>query len=374
MYKQNAIQIMLIFAVSLSFAGDQPQWGEKHTRNMVSTEKNLVSAFDPDTGENVKWTAPLGSATWSTPIVAQGKVFIGTNNQSPRDPRHKGDRGILFCLDEETGELLWQLVVPKLGPDPYFDWPQTGIVSPVTVEGDFVYVVSNRGEVICLDIHGQSNGNDGPYLDEALHMGVGLDETFEVTPLDADIIWIYDIPNQAGIHPHDGAHASVLIDGDFLYVNTSNGVDNTHKVIRKPDGPSLIVLHKKTGRLLARDQEGIGPRIFHCTWSSPSLGIVNGEKQIFFGGGDGIVYAFKALDRVPDEGTVKALECLWRYDIDPTAPKENVAVSPVPSAGLASGGACHFQVTSKSISSSSPPSGMHSVASVFQPILPFVTV
>jgi len=292
---------------------------------MVSEETGLVEDFDPATGRNVKWVVSMGSETWGTPIVAQGRVFLGTNNDPPRDPRHKGDRGLLLCLDEKDGSLLWQLVVPKLGPDVYLDWPRAGLCSPASVEGDRVYVVTNRGEVVCLDIEGQRNGNDGTYQDEGRHMVPGDGEPLDVTSLDADILWLFDIPNQAGTYPHDAAHASILIDGDFLYVNTSNGVDNTHAKIRRPEGPSLIVLDKRTGRLLARDGEGIGPRIFHSTWSSPAMGTVNGRKLVFFCGGDGVVYAFEPLQATPQEGTVETLRRVWRFDPDPSAPKENVS-------------------------------------------------
>jgi outer membrane protein assembly factor BamB len=317
--------LVVLLTVRLGGAADQPQWGQRWTRNMVSDETGLVTEFDIETGQNVKWVAEMGSETWATPVIAKGRVFIGTNNHSPRDRRHKGDRALLLCLDERDGRFLWQLVVPKLGPDPYLDWPRSGVVSPVTVEGNRAYVVTNRGEAVCLDIEGQANGNDGPYMDEARHMVPEGEPPLEVTDIDADILWLYDIPNQAGTYPHDAAHASILIDGGFLYINTSNGVDNTHKRIRRPDGPSLIVLHKTTGRLLARDREGIGPRIFHSTWSSPALGFVQGRKLVFFAGGDGVIYAFEALQDVPPAGTVETLKCLWRFDGDPNAPKENVS-------------------------------------------------
>ena len=108
-------------------------------------------------------------------------------------------------------------------------------------------------------------------------------------------------------------------------------MDNTHRVIRKPDGPSLIVLDKKTGRLLARDNEGIGPRIFHSTWSSPAMGVVNGRKLIFFCGGDGIVYAFEPLQAAPPEGTVETLKRVWRFDPRSVGPEgERQPVSPQP--------------------------------------------
>jgi outer membrane protein assembly factor BamB len=319
-----AVVFVCGFFASILYAGEQPQWGQRFTRNMVSDEKGLADDFDPATGKNIKWIAQLGSETWATPTIASGRVLLGTNNDPPRDARHKGDRGILLCLDEKTGDFLWQLVVPKLGSDPYLDWPRGGIVSPATIEGERVYVVSNRGEAMCLDIQGQANGNDGPYKDEGRHMAEDDSDPFEVTNIDADIIWLFDIPNQAGTYPHDAAHSSILIDGDLLYINTSNGVDNTHRKIRKPDGPSLIVLDKKTGKLLARDYEGIGPRIYHSTWSSPALGVVDGRKLIFLGGGDGVMYAFEPLQFSQQEADIEKLKRVFKFDCDPTAPKENI--------------------------------------------------
>src|SRR5262245_36636149 len=102
-------------------AADQPQWGAAGTRNMVSQEKGLPHSFDPVTGKNIKWVAKLGTETHSTPVVANGRIYIGTNNGEPRDPAHQGDRGVLMCFDEKEGQLVWQLVVPKREEDPYFD-------------------------------------------------------------------------------------------------------------------------------------------------------------------------------------------------------------------------------------------------------------
>ena len=311
--------------------------------------------------------------THSTPIVAGGRVYIGTNNGEPRDPKHSGDRGVLMCFDEKSGAFLWQLVVPKREEDPYFDWPNTGISSPVTVEGDRVYLVDNRGEVVCLDAQGMANGNDGPFREEGAHITspnrsgtppnpvIGADiqpaplrrpsdgSVMDAGPLDADIVWLFDLPSGAGIWPHDGAHSSILIHGDYLYLNTATGVDNTHKRVRAPDAPSLVVLDKRTGRLVARDEEHIAPDIFHCTWSSPSLGVVDGRPLIFFAGGNGVVYAFEALTLPDVEGRkpsrtgegndqdrgggapepssrdgLKTLKKVWQFDFDPTAPKREI--------------------------------------------------
>ena len=309
---------------------------------MVSAERGLPESFDPKTGRNIKWIAKLGTESHSTPVVAGSRVYIGTNNGEPRDPKHAGDRGVLMCLDESTGKLLWQLVVPKREEDPYHDWPKSGISSPATVEGNRVYIVDNRGVVLCLDARGLANGNDGPFRDEGAYMtprGTNAPPLpLQPGPLDADILWQFDLTKEAGIWSHDAAHSSILIHGDHLYLNTGTGVDNTHKRIRTPDAPSLVVLDKHTGRFIARDAEHIAPDIFHCTWSPPALGVVDGRELIFFAGGNGILYAFEPVPPNPERraptrresktGNLQTpgttLRKVWQFDFDPAAPKTNV--------------------------------------------------
>src|SRR5207244_5034946 len=125
-----------------------------------------------------------------------------------------------------------------------------------------------------------ANGNDGAFRDESLHMTPLKDRSsrmLEIGATDADILWLFDLTSGAGIWSHDAAHSSILIHGNYLYLNSGTGVDNTHKKIRTPDATSLIVLDKRSGLLLARDNEHMAPNIFHSTWSSPSLGQVIGN-------------------------------------------------------------------------------------------------
>jgi outer membrane protein assembly factor BamB len=318
--------LLLALGASGARAADQPQWGQRGTRNMVSAEIGLPDSFDPKAGKNVKWSAALGTQCYSTPVVAGGKVLIGTNNGQPRDPRHQGDRGVLMCLNEADGSLAWQLVVPKLDEDKYLDWPEAGICSEATVEGDRVYTVTNRDEVVCLDLRGMANGNDGPYRDEGRHMAPRDQPPMEIGPTDADILWLLDLRSAAGVRPHDSCHASILIDGPYLYLNTNNGLNSKHSGVEKPEAPSLIVVEKATGRLLAREREGISSRTDHSNWSSPSMGEVGGRRLLFFGGGDGVCYAFEPFKPKEDSpaGNLDSLRCVWRFDCDPRAPKKDI--------------------------------------------------
>ncbi len=342
--QRTGLPVLLFLCLAVAaHADDYAQWGQRWSRNMVSEEKGLADSFDPKTGKNLKWVARLGSETHSTPVIARRRVLIGTNNNDPRDPKHQGDRGVLMCLDEKDGQLCWQLVVPKITNSVYWDWPNAGICSPATVDGDRIYILSNRDEVMCLDLDGLANGNDGPFQDEARHVVPVGGAPLALGPLDADILWLFDIIKETGVRQHDQTHGSILAYGQYLYVNTSNGVDDTHKRITAPEAPSLIVLDKRTSKLVAQDNEHIGPRIFHSTWSSPVLGEINGRPQIIFAGGDGIVYAFATLPYpssaenktvegqrgsgvapTPATHPVAFLKKVWQFDCDPTAPKENV--------------------------------------------------
>ena len=160
--------------------------------------------------------------------VAGGRVYVGTNNESPRDPGKKGDRGVVMCLDEKTGDLLWQLVIPKLGAGKVSDWEYIGVCSSPAVYGDRAYVVTNRCEVVCLDVKGLTDGNAGPYKDEAAYVQPkGLQDKLD-EKTDADIIWMYDMRDELGVFPHNVTSSSAIVVGNTVSVATSNGVDWSH--------------------------------------------------------------------------------------------------------------------------------------------------
>jgi outer membrane protein assembly factor BamB len=310
--------LVVVLGGSLAFAGNWPQWGGTDGRNMVSEEKSLPDSFLPGerssaaagidlaTTRNVKWAVRLGSYAYGNPTVAGGRVFVGTDSTTLSQERRakEGGGGMVKCLDEATGKLLWQLVTPKrtdLLPGTYFNHQDLGACSSPTVDGDRVYVVTSADEVVCLDVRGQPK------------------PAGETGPADAKVIWRYDLINELKVSPHDSASCSILIHGDVMYVGTSNGVDKSHEKIVSPDAPALVALDKRTGRLLATEDEKICSRLFHCQWSSPSLGKVGDKTLLFFGGADGVCYAFEALDRIPDKPM--HLKKVWSYDCNPPAYK-----------------------------------------------------
>lgn len=331
---------LTLTSLAAAHAQDWPQWGGSDPgRNMYSAAKGLPEKFNPgkfkpnsedidlSTTENVKWVAKLGSQTYGNPAVANGKILVGTNNATPRNEKIKDDRGNLYAFNEYNGEYLWQLAVPKLASGKVNDWEYLGILSSPLIEGGKAYLVTNRCEVVCLDLDGMANGNDGPFKDEAKYLGGPGKPPIEPGKQDADILWKYDMMDELGVFPHNASNCSIIAVGDVLFVCTSNGQDWTHVNIPSPLSPSFIALDKKTGELLGEDNAEIGPRILHGQWTSPSVGTVNGKKQVYFGGGDGVLYA---LDTTPTkEGDTSFIKKIWWFDAVPEEYKKDKTGKPI---------------------------------------------
>lgn len=308
-------------------AHDWAVWGGSWSRNMVSPEKNPITDFEPGkkvkgkdeidmaTAKNLKWVARLGSQSYGTPVISQGLVLLGTNNENPRDSKYTGDRSVVLALDEKTGEMVWQMPSPKLGTGKVSDWEFLGICSTPAVEGKYVYVPTNRCEVVCLDLNGLKDGNQG-FQDEAKYYSNATDKIDKTGEQDADIIWTFDMREECGVFPHNTTSSSVLILEDRLYVTTSNGVDWTHTNIPAPGAPSLICLDKKTGKLLGEEGSEISKRCLHCSWASPAYAEIGGTKQVIFAGGDGFCYGFDLSFKKDEEG-FDIINELWRFDANP---------------------------------------------------------
>jgi outer membrane protein assembly factor BamB len=284
-------------APELAGGGDWPMWGGTPSRNMVSAAKGLPDKWDVKTKENVKWMAELGSQTYGNPTIAGGKVFVGTNNELLRDPKQGGDRGVLMAFRETDGEFLWQITHEKLSSGRVNDWPFQGIASSPLVEGDRIYYVSNRAELMCLDTEGfrDANENDGPVKDEKL-----------TGEKDADIVWKFDMMEEVGSFPHNLANSSPVVHGDLIFVMTSNGQDESHVNIPSPRAPAIIAVNKTTGKLVWEDNS-VNDKILHGQWSSPSVGTIGGVVQVVNAQGDGWVRGYEAL-------TGKKL---WEFDTNP---------------------------------------------------------
>jgi outer membrane protein assembly factor BamB len=288
---------------------DWPMFGGTVARNLVNTAvKGLPVEWSVDDAElkNVKWSADLGSKAYGGPIVAGGRVFIGTNNQKPRNPKDVDpktkkpiDLGVLMTFDEASGKFLWQTTYPKLPAGRVVDWPLEGLVSTPVVEGNRMYYVSNRCELVCTDV------------------ATGKPQ------------WTLDMIKTLGVFPHNISSCSPLLVGDHVFCITSNGVDEDHINVPAPKAPSFIKVNKADGKVVWQDNDPTirltqvakqgaqvdffkklvnrGELIQHGQWSNPAYAVVNGKPQVVFPGGDGWLRSFD-----PTSGKL-----IWKFDCNP---------------------------------------------------------
>ncbi len=284
--------------------------------------------WDRHSSRNVKWVARLGSQTWSSPVVAEGRVYIGTNNGGghlERYPRNV-DLGCLLCFNSADGRLLWQYSAEKLASGRVNDWPMFGIRSTPLVINDRLWFVDNQCRVVCLDTQGFTDGeDDGP---------VKASPEIAADSREADVVWQFDMMKVLNVYPHNWSTCSPASFGDLLFVTTGNGVDESHIQVPSPDAPSFIAINRRTGSLAWSDSSP-GENILHGQWSSPAVGVFDGVPQVIFGGGDGWVYSFRA-DRWDIAERRPVL--LWKFDANPKTSRwiingrgtrNNILASPV---------------------------------------------
>jgi outer membrane protein assembly factor BamB len=255
-----------------------PMFGGSPERNMANVaDKNIATNWNIEEGKqkNIKWMAELGSYAYGGPVVADGKVFVGTNNTTPRDPKNKGkDKAVLMAFNEADGKFLWQIVhdIPPL--EILSQVMNLGLLSTPTVDSKRIYYVTPSCEVVCA----------------------GID--------DGKVAWRYDMMKELKVVPLHCGNCSPLVVGERLFVITSNGrAEDDGGKVTSPEAPSFIALEKKTGKLIWQNNLP-GENIIEGQWSNPTLATVGSKQQIIFPGGDSVIYSLE-----PDSGKL-----IWRFN------------------------------------------------------------
>ena len=238
-------------------------FGGTPSRNLFNpAARNIPDEWAVKEGErkNVKWTADLGNVSYGGPVVAGGRVFVGTNNEKPRDPKIKDDHGVVMCFEEATGKFLWQITHEKLAQRHRFSTagrrfhPRGGWQQPLLRQQSSRGRLCRRGE--------------GEHCLEARH-GQGL-----------------------GVYPHFLANCSPVVVGDLVFVVYEQRRGRGH-------GEGSQSARRRVHR--RGQEEGHGPlevtlaeEIMDGQWTSPAYAEVKGKGQVIFPGGDGWLRGYEA--------------------------------------------------------------------------------
>ena len=260
--------VMIALAISIAsyhgsvHAGDWYRWRGPE-QNGVSREKNLPSTWSPE-GENLVWKNAVGGM--SSPIVMNGKVYtISRSGEVPAG----GESGetvkpgpmtqeSYVCVNADTGKVIWEHHENMTQTDVPFH--RIGWSNPVgdPATGRVYFFGCNCG-FLCLD------GNDG------------------------HVIWQRQMTEEFGmISTFGGRTPSPTIDEDQVFIaGVSFGWGENARGQHR-----IFALDKATGELNWSAPTGGVPT--DAPQNTPVVAVINGEKLVIFGGGDGGVHAFQA--------------------------------------------------------------------------------
>jgi outer membrane protein assembly factor BamB len=240
------------------YAEDWHQWrGPEQTG--ASREKNLPDKWSPD-GENVVWKKPYGGRT--VPIVMNGRVYVINDSGEGISEQER-----VMCFDAKDGQVVWEHK---------FNVWLTGIVSDrvgwTNVVGDpetgNVYAHGVQGMLFCFD------GKDGK------------------------VLWQHSMTEEYGrITGYGGRVTSPIIDGDLLIM----GLVSSSWGEFARGGVRFVAFDKKTGEPVWWSETG--HPVKDTYYSNPVVAVINGERVLISGGGDGGVHAFQ----------VRTGKKLWSY-------------------------------------------------------------
>ena len=277
------INLLILFVALPALAADLPSedWpqfrGPKRTG--VSTEKGLLKEW-PSEGPALVWKCEGVGEGFSSVAVAGHQVFTMGDLE---------DACYLFAIDRNNGQMQWKVKVGEKGGN-----TAAGPRSTPTVDGQLVYALGHKGELICVSA---KDGSD--------HWRKNLKKDFK---------------------GHEGGWnytESPLVDGEKLVV-TPGGSE-----------AAMVALNKKTGAVIWK---GVLPKGGESAgYSSIIASDIGGVRQYIQ------LMSSELVSFSADKG-----ELLWRYGVDEKRFGKNTANIPTPivkgdqvfaTAGYARGGA-----------------------------------
>jgi outer membrane protein assembly factor BamB len=166
MIRQGA-SLIAVFLIGPLFAAE-PNWPQfRGTTAGVSEEKGLPAKWDAKT--NVVWAREIPGRGWSSPVVWGNRIFLtsvinegkaeepkkglyfGGERMKPADAVH---RWMVYCLDLQTGKVIWEREAVKEKPSFAIHIKNTYASATPVTDGERVYAYFGNEGVFCYDLDG----------------------------------------------------------------------------------------------------------------------------------------------------------------------------------------------------------------------------
>jgi outer membrane protein assembly factor BamB len=134
---RSALTLLLAVGIGAAVrANDWPQW-QGPNRNGLSSETGLLSRW-PASGPSQIWTTTGLGGGYGSVAIAGGQIFVQSS---------KGDRqSIVTVLRQADGKQVWSKALGPSGSNDRGSGPR----GTPTVDGDRVYVLTEQGDLWCL--------------------------------------------------------------------------------------------------------------------------------------------------------------------------------------------------------------------------------
>lgn len=180
--------------------------------------------WNAEEGENVRWKTPIPGLAHSSPIVWEDRVFVSTAvsddpnpylrvglyGESPDHPEKVRHKFQLYCLDKDTGAVIWERTAREGIPQVKRHIKSTHANSTPATDGKHVVVFFGSEGLYCYDFDGILKWKkDLGYLDSGAFNAPELQWGFGSSPIIYDnlVIVLCDVNNQsfiAALDVHSG--------------------------------------------------------------------------------------------------------------------------------------------------------------------------
>ncbi len=107
-------------------------------------------------GENIRWKTPLPEAGMSNVTIWGDRVFVTTHVPIKSLVEKESVKDIIgFCFDANTGEILWQVVLPGSVTISLAGGFTDGTVFAPIADGEHVWFFNRCGSMACYDLTGR---------------------------------------------------------------------------------------------------------------------------------------------------------------------------------------------------------------------------